>query len=640
MSVKRFFQFILIVCLAFVFQIAWAQEDADAPYLNPDLPVEERVEDLLSRMTLEEKIGQMTLVENRTMTVDSVTSFMIGGVLSGGGGYPTPNNAESWAEMVDGFQSGALATRLAIPLIYGVDAVHGHNNVYGATIFPHNIGLGATRNAELVAQTAEITAKEMIATGIYWDYAPVMAIPQDIRWGRTYEGFGENTELVDELSNAYMLGLQGNLGDPLSVLATPKHYVGDGSAMWGTSPFGTSNIDRGDARIDEATLRSRDLVPYLDAIENGAMSIMASYSSWNGVQMHGHDYLINDVLKGELGFEGFVVSDWAGIDAVADDYYDAVVASINAGIDMNMVPQQYPTFIEVMLTAVENGDITMERIDDAVTRILRTKFMMGLFENPYSDPSLLESVGSDEHRAVARQAVSESLVLLRNEEQTLPITDDVEVIFMGGQGADDIGLQSGGWTIEWSGSVGPITPGTTIRDGIEALAPENAEIRFSPIGSFGNSTDADGNPLMADLGIAVIAELPYVEQRGDNPLLNVSELDAAMIERMRERSEKLVIIVLSGRPIILTEQLLMADAVVAAWLPGTEGNGIADVLFGNQPFTGRLPYTWPRNIEQLPFDFDNLPQEGCDAPLFPYDYGLTYENAESPWIELAIACAS
>jgi beta-glucosidase len=631
--VYRFIKFLMGMSLLMATLVSLAQ---DTPYLDPGLDVEARIDDLLARMTLEEKIGQMALVENNSITPESVTRFNIGGVLSGGGGYPNPNTPESWAEMVDGFQQAALSTRLGIPLIYGVDAVHGHNNLYGATIFPHNVGLGAGNNPDLVRQIAEITAREMIATGIYWNYAPVMAVPQDIRWGRTYEGFGEDTALVDSLSNAYLLGLQGTLGDPMSVLATPKHYVGDGDTTWGTSERGS--IDRGDTRVDEATLRMRDLPPYVTAIENGAMSIMASYSSWNGVPMHSNDYLINNVLKGELDFAGFVVSDWGAIDLIADDYYDAVVMAINAGVDMNMVPQNYPLYMETLNTAIENGDISIERIDDAVRRILRAKFVMGLFERPFSDPTLLDVVGSEAHRAVARQAVSESLVLLRNENQALPLEKDADVIFVAGQGADDIGLQSGGWTIKWSGSMGDITPGTTILEGIEAAVSPETTVYFNAIGRFNRVIDENDNPIIADVGIVVIAEFPYAEWEGDNAFLNIDPADVAIIDRMRERSDKLIVILLSGRPMIISDVLMTADAFVAAWLPGTEGAGIADVLFGDKPFTGRLPYTWPRAIEQIPFDFDNLPDDGYDAPLFPFGYGLTAEDTTSTWLELAAAC--
>lgn len=636
MHIRRFDRVLILFAVFLLVSLVSAQDEP--AYLDVSLDVEARIEDLLARMSLEEKIGQMTLVANNSITAESVTEYAVGAVLSGGGGYPNTNTPEAWAEMVDEFQAGALATRLGIPLIYGVDAIHGHNNLYGATIFPHNVGLGAGDNPDLVREIAEITATEMIATGIYWNYAPVLAMPQDIRWGRTYEGFGEDAELVDRLANAYLLGLQGEPDEPMRALGTPKHYIGDGSTTWGTSPLGATNIDRGDARIDEETLRSRDLPPYIHAIENGALSIMVSYSSWNGVPLHAHDYLINDVLKDELGFEGFVVSDWGGIDEITDDYAEAVITAINAGVDMNMVPFDYITFFEVMQTAVENGDISMERIDDAVWRILRAKFVLGLFEEPYSDPALIETVGSDEHRAVARQAVQESLVLLRNENEALPISKDVDVIFVAGQGADDIGLQSGGWTIEWNGALGDITPGTTILEGIQAAVSSDTEVHYNTIGRFSRVTDEDENPIIADVGIVVIGEYPYSEWRGDNEFLAIDPADVATVERVREQVDTLVVILLSGRPMIISDFLMVPDAFVAAWLPGTEGNGVVDVLFGDVPFKGRLPYTWPRNIEQIPFDFASLPQDGCDAPLFPFGYGLTVDETESPWLDLAADC--
>ncbi len=603
------------------------------PYRDPSLPVEARVDDLLARMTLEEKIGQMTLIEKGSLPTDDVAALFLGGVLSGGGGYPTGNNTPAgWAEMVDGYQQSALSTRLAIPMIYGVDAVHGHNNLRGAVIFPHQIGLGASRNPDIVRQVAEVTAREMIATGIYWNYAPVLAPVQDIRWGRTYEGYSENTSIVTELGVAYIEGLQGGgLGTPGSVLATAKHYIGDGATTWGTSPFGPNNNDRGVTEMSEDELRTVLLPPYIAALEAGAMNVMASYSSWGGLPMHAQKYLLTDVLKGELGFNGFIVSDWAGIDVIGT-YDTAVVTSINAGIDMNMVPYDARKFIASATRAVESGDIPMERIDDAVRRILRVKFEMGLFENPFSDPSLLETVGSDEHRAVARQAVQESLVLLKNEGATLPLSKDVATVLVGGPGADDIGRQSGGWTIEWQGATGNITPGTTILDAIQSMVSPNTVIEYSPSGRF------DERAEKADLGIFVFSEAPYAEYEGDNVELALSRGEIVAFDRLRENSEKVVVILISGRPMIISEQLAAADAFVAAWLPGTEGQGIADVLFGDAPFTGRLPFTWPRSIDQLPFDFGAIPADGCEAPLFPFDYGLSYENDTSAWLDLAAEC--
>lgn len=593
------------------------QAAAMLPYLDVNLPISERVEDLLQRMTLKEKIGQMTLIEKDSISPELVTEFALGAILSGGGGAPIGDeSAAGWLEMVTSYQQAALDTRLGIPLLYGIDSVHGHSNLDGATIFPHNIGLGAAGNAELVREIGRITALETLATGIHWNYSPVLAVPQDIRWGRAYEGYSENTELVDLLGNALLVGMQGDdLSDPLTLLGTPKHWVADGGAEWGTSTTGTYTIDRGDARIDEETLRRVHIAPYLNAIENGAMSIMISYSSWQGTKMHAEDYLINDVLKDELGFDGFIVSDWEAIDEIEGDYYSDVVTAINAGIDMNMVPSNYRGFISALEQAVENGDVSTDRIDDAVRQILKVKFMLGLFENPTQDDSLLSVIGIPEHREVARQAVRESLVLLKNENDALPISNDVSRIFVAGQHADDMGLQSGGWTVEWQGFSGDLIGGTSILQGIEVAT--DAEVVHDRFGRFER---VDGN---ADIGIVVMGERPYAEGQGDQGDLAIN---TTMIERMVERADTVIVILITGRPLIITEALPLADAWVAAWLPGSEGAGIADVLFGDYDFTGKLSYSWPRSMEQLPFDFDNLPTEGCDAPLFPFGYGLSYAD--------------
>ena len=458
--------------------------DPSAPYLDASLSTEDRVEDLVGRMTLRDKIAQMTQVEKNSIFPQDIAALGIGSLLSGGGGSPNENTPEGWAKMVDEFQDYALAGPLGIPLIYGVDAVHGHNNVKGATVFPHNIGLGAANDVELMRRIGEITATEVAATGIDWNFAPTVAVPQDIRWGRTYEGYGEDPDLVTPLAVAYMEGLQGDdLSDGLTVLATPKHFVGDGGTTWGSAIGDDRFLDQGDTEIDEETLRAVHLSPYVEAIDRGAESVMISYSSWNGVKVHGDRYLVTDVLKDELGFGGFVISDWGAIDQISDDYYEAVVTSINAGIDMNMVPYQYRRFISVLWQAVDNGDVPIERIDDAVRRILRVKFELGLFEAPYADTDLLPTVGSAEHRAVAREAVAKSAVLLKNDGGLLPISDSVTTIFVGGQAADDIGIQSGGWTIEWQGKEGAITPGTTILQGIEASVPEGVTVYYNKLGN-------------------------------------------------------------------------------------------------------------------------------------------------------------
>lgn len=588
---------------------------AEPAYLNAELSPQERAQDLVSRMTMAEKIGQMTLIEKGSVTPAAVEEYFIGGVLSGGGGTPSPNTTEAWAEMVDSYQDGAMATRLQIPVIYGVDAVHGHNNVEGAVIFPHNVGLGATRDADLVRRIGEATARAMAATNIYWNYAPVLAVVQDIRWGRTYEAYGEDTGLVTSLGVAFQEGLQGDdLSDPLTALATPKHYIGDGATVWGSSITGNYQIDQGVMVASEEEIREKYLPPYEAAVEAGALSLMISFSSWNDIKMHAHEYLITDVLKGELGFEGFVVSDWGGVDQINPNYYTSVVEAINAGIDMNMVPYSYTKFIDAMTQAVEKGDISEERIDDAVYRILLAKFSMGLFENPYSDPDLFDYLGSEDHRELAREAVAKSVTLLKNEDSVLPLDNDDSLIFLAGEGADNIGMQCGGWTISWQGSKGAITPGTTIKDAFEQTF--NGQLQYNRFGRYENILDENGNPAIADVGVVVVAENPYAEGVGDSNDLTLSDIDVELIERVGEQSETLVVLVMSGRPRVITDALDLADAWAAIWLPGTEGQGVVDVLFGEEPFTGKTPLTWPASMDQLPLGTYE------SEPLFPYGYGL------------------
>lgn len=601
-------------------------------YTDASQPIAVRVEDLLSRMTLEEKIGQMTQVEKNSIAPEDVTKYFIGSLLSGGGGSPPNNTAKDWAAMVDSFQQSALKTRLGLPIIYGVDAVHGHGNLYGATLFPHNIGLGATRDADLVERIGRATAEEMAATGIFWNFAPSVAAPQDIRWGRTYEGYSENTAVVAALGAAYIRGLQNkegvtDLGDPLTVLATAKHFIGDGGTAWGSSTTVGYKIDRGDMQVDETTVRALFLPPYQAALDAGVQSIMVSQSSWQGTKMHAQKHWLTDVLKGELGFKGFIVSDWQAIDQISPDYYQDVVTSINAGLDMIMVPYDYKTFITTLTQAVNKGDVPTTRIDDAVRRILTVKFELGLFERPLSDPAALALVGSAAHRQLAREAVRKSLVLLKNDRQTLPLAKATPLIFVAGQAATDIGLQSGGWTIEWQGKSGNLTPGATILDGLQQAVSSSTRVEFDRSGKFDRFPDAQGNPEIADVGIVVVAEQPYAEGQGDREDLTLPESDAELIDQVKAQSKKLVVILLSGRPLIVTEPLPKWDAFIAAWLPGTEGQGVADVLFGDYPFTGKLPYTWPRGNNQLPFDFKNLPTEGCQAPLFPFGYGLSTSDA-------------
>ncbi len=586
----------------------------DAAYKQADLSTPERVDDLMSRMTLAEKIGQMTLVEKDSIVPVNITGLGIGGLLSGGGGSPDQNTAAGWAEMVDGFQDAALSSRLGVPLLYGVDAVHGHNNVHGAVIFPHNVGLGAAADPDLMERIGKVTASEMIATGIYWNYAPAVSVPLDIRWGRTYEGYSEDTDLVTELATAYLRGLQGDdLSDAATVLGTPKHYVGDGGTVWGSSTTGDYMIDQGVTEATEEVLRDVHLPPYLSAIDNGAQAIMVSYSSWAGDKMHAQQYLITDVLKRELEFPGFVVSDWGAIDQITNDYGDAVVTAINAGIDMNMVPYDYRRFIGTLTNAVEAGDVSEDRINDAVRRILTVKFDLGLFENGRADQDLQAEVGSDEHRAVAREAVAKSLVLLKNEGDLLPLDTDISRLLVAGAKADDIGVQSGGWTIEWQGASGDITVGTTILEAVRDTVSDSTTVVFDAFGRFDNA-DSEGPAVC----LGVVGEEPYAEGFGDSATLTLPVTDLRMLSRLADQCDRVAVILISGRPLVVTDLLDDWDAFLAAWLPGTEGQGVADVLFGIEPVTGKLPYTWPRNVDQLG-------PEATDPetpPLFPIGFGL------------------
>ena len=571
-------------------------------------------------MTLTEKIGQMTQAEQRSINGPDVRQFFIGSVLSGGSGYPRYNTPRGWVEMVEEFQEYALETRLGIPIIYGVDALHGHNTLKGAVIFPHNVGLGATRDPDLVERVARTTAEEMTPTGIYWNFSPVVAVPQDIRWGRTYEGYGEDTELVSTLAAAYVRGLQGvDMSTPTSALATPKHFVGDGGTEWDSATCTMLGkrcmLDQGVTQVDEATLRAIHLPPYEAAIDAGARAIMVSFSSWGGKKMHAHKHLLTDVLKEELNVEGFLVSEWKGIDQIEGDYYSDVVTSINAGIDMVMVPEDYQSFIHNLTRAVERGDVSMDRIDDAVRRILTVKFELGLFERPLADPDLLPTIGSRAHRELAREAVRKSLVLPKNEGALLPLDKDLPLVFVAEAGADDIGMQCGGWTIEWQGKSGAIIPGTTILEAIRQTVSGDTDVVYAKHGVF------DGEAT-AEVGIAVVGEPPYAEAVGDRADLSLSKEDIDVIRRLQARSQSLVVILISGRPIIVTEHLGDWDVLIAAWLPGTEGQGVADLLFGDFPFTGKLSYTWPRSMEQVPLSAI----AGGVEPLFPFGYGLETEQ--------------
>lgn len=596
----------------FLFLIATKLVAQTLPYQDTTLSVKQRVEDLLSRMTLDEKIGQMMQVELSVAQNNPsvLTSYRVGSVLSGGGSDPASGNHPlDWANVYDTIQTYALKTSLKIPIIYGIDAVHGHNNVYGATIFPHNIGMGCTRDPDLAKEAARVTAQEVAATGIDWTFGPCIAVPRDIRWGRTYEGFGETPELAQLIGSSEVRGFQADsLSDPTSILACTKHYLGDGGT--------TGGVDQGNTQGDTAMIRKLFLAGYISAVDSGVGSVMVSFSSINGQKMSASKYWITDVLKGELGFEGFVVSDWAAIDQLTSNYQDCVEQSINAGIDMVMLPYRYDDFRTAMRNLVSQGKIDTTRVDDAVRRILTIKFRLGLFERPFTDRSLMSSVGSASHRSVARQCVRESMVLLKKKDGILPLRKTATRIFVAGSNADNLGNQCGGWTITWQGLSGTSTIGTTILQGMRQVAPD-AQIEYSQTGSFSDT--------MADYSVVVIGELPYAEGYGDASDLGISQTDVDLVKRMKGYGAPVIVVLVSGRPMILEKILHFADVIFAAWLPGTEGEGVADVLFGDYQPHGVLSHTWPKNMAQIPINYG----DSVYHPLYPYGFGIT-SFANSP----------
>jgi beta-glucosidase len=565
--------------------------------------------EVLGRMTLEEKVGQMTQPEQDALKeLDDVRTYFVGSLLSGGGSDPkrdgvADNSLQAWTDMYDRYQAVAMKSRLGIPILYGVDAVHGHNNVIGAVVFPHNIGLGCTRNPRLVEQSARVTAEEVRATGIQWTFAPCVTVPRDERWGRTYEGFSESPDLAASLGAAAVRGFQQNdLSHPLSVLACAKHYVGDGGTQMGTGTFGTSEgrkpmLDQGDTRLTERELRRIHMPGYPATIREGVGSIMPSYSSWNGTKVSGHKYLMTDVLKREMGFDGFLISDYNAIDQITKDYKRAIAVSANAGMDMFMVPTRYREFFDLLVANVREGAVPVSRIDDAVMRILR---------------KLHSTFGSAAHRQAARECVRQSLVLLKNGRRALPLRKTAARVHVAGRSADDIGNQCGGWTIEWQGKSGDVTTGgTTIFQAIRNTVSKQTNVTFSKDG-----TNAAG----ADVGIVVIGETPYAEGVGDRDDLSLAAEDVAAVQNLKRAGIPVVAVLVTGRPLILEPILDSCDAVVAAWLPGTEGQGVADVLFGDYRPTGKLSFSWPRSNAQIPVNLGDRRYN----PLFRYGFGLTY----------------
>jgi beta-glucosidase len=615
-----------------------APAGATDPYQDPNLPVPQRVSDLLSRMTLAEKIGQMTQTERYQVYGDAtpITTYGLGSILSGGGSTPTDNTPEAWADMIDRFQSAALATRLHIPLIYGIDSVHGDGNMYGATVFPHNIGLGATRDPALVRDVEHVTAEETRASGPQWTFAPCICAPQDDRWGRTYEGFSEDPALVERMETA-IDGFQGGPGQLKNndrVLATAKHFAGDGDTKYGTA-LGDYKIDQGVAVTNHQDFYDKALRQYVPAVQDHHVgSAMPSYSSvdWtedgvgNPIKMHANQDLITGWLKNQTGFGGFVISDWEGIHQIPGSWATQVSTGVNAGIDMMMEPNSYQSFISTLTDEVNNGDVPMSRIDDAVSRILTKKFELGLFERPFTDRTNIGDIGSADHHALARRAAAESQVLLKNRDGALPFPRRSNV-YLAGSNANNIGNQAGGWTLTWQGGSTTQIPGTTILDGI----------REDTDGHVTYSADASAPIHRGDLGIVVVGETPYSEGFGDvggpqwaydpgdngvpRPVkdMQLSAADKAAVDKVCTAAAKCAVVVVSGRPLIIDPaQRNAADGLVAAWLPGSEGAGVADTLFGVRPFNGRLPVSWPRTLSQEPINKGDANYD----PLYRFGWGL------------------
>ena len=572
-----------------------------------DTDIEKKIEVLLSQMTLEEKIGQMTQVRHfDDVSPEDIKGKFIGSVIHTQGPLPG-ENAEAWQAKFSELQKQALSTRLKIPLLFGVDAVHGQNTYDGATIFPHNIGLGASGNPDLVQKAAAITAIESKATGFNWVFSPCVAIPMNEKWGRVYEAFSESSELTAKLTQASVIGHQGKAGNT-GVMATAKHFIGDGSTDFG--------VEGGETSLSRDEVIERLLPPYQAAIESRVASIMASFNTMDALPMHAHKAMITDLLKEDLQFEGIVVSDWKAYSRFGENDI------INAGIDMVMaVDGDLEGFQEGVRTGVLEGSIPEERINDAVRRILRQKFRFGLFENPFPDKSLIKLIGIPEHRTVARQAVRESMVLLKNENQVLPLKKESKIVVVGSF-ANNSGLQSGGWTIEWQGTSENYQGATCILEGIQKIS--DSEVKFDP----------DGTASFEDVDVAVIVvgENPYAEFFGDIGgemdlfQLTLTEEHQKLIQDYKEKGIQTVVVLISGRPLVVTEQIEKSDAFIAAWLPGSEGDGIAEVLFGEFDFKGKLPHSWPKSVDDYSGKYGPNFWDKSIEPLFPFGFGLTYKS--------------
>ncbi|MCL6258095.1 glycoside hydrolase family 3 C-terminal domain-containing protein [Aquiflexum sp. TKW24L] len=567
--------------------------------------IEKKIDSLLERMTIDEMIGQMTQVRHfDDISGDDIKTKLIGSVIHTQG--PLPGlTATEWQAKVTDLQKQALSTRLGIPLLFGVDAVHGQNTFEGATIFPHNIGLGASANPGLVQQAAKITALETQATGFNWVFSPCVAIPYNEKWGRVYEAFSESTDITVELTRASVRGHQGDLRQSENVLATAKHFIGDGSTDFG--------VEGGNSSLSLDEVKIRLLPPYQAAVDEGVGAIMASFNKLDDISMHAHKALITDLLKGELKFDGIVVSDWKGYSRFGENDI------INAGIDMVMaVDGDLEGFQNGLKEAVSSGVVPLTRIKDAVRRILRQKFRLGLFDNPFPDNKLIIKIGLKKHREVARQAVRESLVLLKNEDNILPLKRDAKIVLVGEFG-DNSGLQSGGWTVNWQGTNENYRGATTILEGFRKIS--SVEVAFDKEGS-GNDD--------ADIAVIVVGETPYAEFFGDiggeiNAYqLTLTEIHQNYIDTYIKLGKKIIVVLVCGRPLVVTPQIKQSDAFVVAWLPGSEGHGIAEVLYGEHDFKGKLPHSWPKSVDDYNGKYGPNFWDDSIKPLFPLGFGLRY----------------
>ena len=569
----------------------WGEQRFDLCRYSTD---QERVEALLGEMTLDEKIGQMTMsIWHNNVSPRVIREKTIGSVIHTEGPFPGETAAD-WVANFNAFQSATLKTRLGIPLLVGVDAVHGQNTFEGAVIFPHNIGMAATRNISLIQRAAEITAIETAGTGFNWTFSPCIAMPQHEHWGRVYEGFSEDPALTIAATRASVRGHQGgDLAARHTIAATAKHYLADGATEDGR--------EGGDSVMSDETMREVHLPTYAAAVDEGVAAIMVGFNSLNGVNMHQNRYMVTDVLKGELGFEGVVLTDWDG-----GQRWGPAHTVINAGVDVAMQPGNHEAFMADLKASVEDGTVAMSRIDDAVRRILRMKFQLGLFVDPYARDEFSEQVGAAEHRAVARQAVRESLVLLKSENGALPLNPDKPIAVVG-EHADNSGLQSGGWSIHWQGQSESYRGATTILDGIREFA---SNVEYS-------ATGCDEN-MVADTAVVVVGEQPYAEFFGDTYQIYLSDDHKNMIRSCKQLDKKVVVILISGRALVIEHDLRVSDAFIAAWLPGSEGGGVADFLFGVDGFkpVGKSPYGWPSRYADLPLMMDD------ERALIPFGFGL------------------